>query len=102
MTDTGVGVLAKHVTDFMSRVVAWPINNAGYVNLHYSIPNLRQPTEKDIVTGKPFQTLSDFVRFALWAVTTNNIKDIWFCTSLQSGVGKNSKGKPKAQRLHGN
>src|SRR5438046_2603846 len=72
--------------DFMSRVVAWPpVSGIGHVNLHYSMKNPRGG--KDIVTGKPFQHIDDFLNFCNWAETTNNIKDLWYCTSLQSETG---------------
>jgi hypothetical protein len=88
--------------EFLEKVVPWPVNSTGHVNLHYSMLNLRNPGGKDIVTGKPFQTVSDFMKFAQWANNTNNIKAIWYCTSLQSQADKNSKGNPKAKRLHQN
>src|SRR5258708_4076107 len=87
---------------FWSSVMAWPVNGTGYVNLHYSMTTPRHPDEKDIVTGKPFQNIDQFISFAQWCISTSNIKELWYCTSLQAQVGKTAHGKPKAVRLHQN
>lgn len=87
------------VTAFMANVVAWPgtVQDPGYVNLHYSMEDRKDPKKK-IVTGWPTRTVDDLVQKCAWAMSTNYIKDLWFCTSLQSQAGKNSKGSPKAIR----
>src|SRR6266576_1099001 len=76
---TGLG---KKEADFMLRVLAWPINGIGYVNLHYSMVNSRGG--KDIITGKPYQDIDQLLSY---------------CTSLQSQTGINSRGGVKAVRL---
>jgi predicted P-loop ATPase len=91
---------APTARDFLSRVVPWPANGIGYVNVHYSMVNARGG--KDIITGKPYQDIDQLLSFCNWAETTNNIKELWYCTSLQSTCGANSKGKPKAVRLKSN
>ena len=94
------------VSAFMANVVAWPVSpeDAGYVNLHYSMeiaaPN--QPKKMIKGMGWPFKDLDSFVRRASWLPTTSQFKDAWFCTSLQSTAGKNTKGNPKKQRDCGN
>ncbi len=85
---------------FLSRVVAWPVNGIGHVNLHYSMVNTRGG--KDIVTGKPYQEIDQLLGFCNWAEQTNNIKELWYCTSLQSQTGLTSHGKVKAVRLKQN
>lgn len=87
---------------FLSKAVAWPVNGIGYVNLHYSMPNLRKPTGRDIVTGWPGQELDEVVNRAQWMTRTPNYKNIWFCTSLQSQMTTNARGNPKAVRLSAN
>lgn len=92
------------VTEFMSAVAAWPgPNEPGYVNLHYSLVNPKGanlPLLKGL--GWPFRKVNDFVQRAAWINTTSNFKDVWFCTSLQSQMKQNSKGKPKAVRFAAN
>ena len=88
-------------TGFLSRVVPWPINGIGYVNLHYSIDNPRGG--KPIVTGKPYHNIDDLLGFCNWAQgNNNNIKELWYCTSLQSQATTNSRGGLKAVRLKSN
>src|SRR3989442_8973308 len=87
---TGLG---KKEADFVLRVLAWPINEIGYVNLHYSMINARGG--KDIVTGKPYQDIDQLLSFCNWAESTNNIKELWYCTSLQSQTGTTSHSKTK-------
>jgi len=84
----------------MAQVVDWPRSpqEPGFINLHYSLINKRNPSGKKIVTGWPTRDVGSFIQKAAWAITTNDIKDLWFCTSLQSQSGKNSKGNPKAIR----
>jgi hypothetical protein len=90
----------QETREFLSKVVPWPGDNPGYVNLHYSIKD--KENGKSFVTGKPFRDIDQFINFAQWARTTDNIKELWFCTSLQAEAGETAKGKPKATRLHHN
>jgi Protein of unknown function (DUF3987) len=103
----------KSITDwnaiqaFMAAVVPWPgtPQDPGYVNLHYSTPNTR-PNAKEVLLkgmGWPFKTVDDLVGRASWINTVAaKFKDVWYCTSLQSASGVNTKGKPKAVRLAAN
>jgi predicted P-loop ATPase len=94
---------APTATEFMSAVVAWPgSQDPGYVNLHYSMPNLRANAKQKLLKGMgwPYRAVDDLVNRAAWINTVpDKFKDVWFCTSLQSMSGTNSKGKPKAVRL---
>lgn len=90
----------QETREFLSKVVPWPGSSPGYVNLHYSIKD--KDNDKSFVTGKPFRDIDQFINFAQWARSTDNIKELWFCTSLQSEAGETAKGKPKATRLHHN
>src|ERR1035437_2788879 len=92
--------ISKNERRFLSRVVPWPVNATGYVNLHYSMDNPRGG--KPIVTGKPYQDVDQLISFCGWAANTNNIKELWYCTSLQSSVTSNTKGNLKAVRLRQN
>src|SRR5258706_12713119 len=46
---TGGGGTPPTAKDFLLRVVPWPVNQMGHVNLHYSMVSSRGG--KDIVTG---------------------------------------------------
>jgi hypothetical protein len=48
--------------------------------------------------GWPMRDLTTFLNKAAWVHSTNNLKDVWFCTSLQRDSGKNTRGNPKAVR----
>jgi hypothetical protein len=87
------------VSAFMANVVAWPDpQGPGYINLHYSRPNLKTPGGKDMVSGWPFKDCAKFIERASWMNSVNSFKECWFCTGQQSQAGVNSKGTPKAMR----
>lgn len=94
------------VTAFMAAVVPWPVSpqDTGYVNLHYSMLNPKPTAAKPLIKGMgwPFRKTDELVSRASWINTTNNFKDVWFCTSLQSQSKTNTKGKPKAVRFASN
>ena len=85
------------IQEFMSRVVPWPEGNtSGYVNLHWRAVN---PKDKEKYWGgKATTNLKDFLSTTSWALQRNFIQDLYFCTSLQGQIGKNSKGNPKVLR----
>jgi hypothetical protein len=86
------------IKDFMSRVVPWPSNGEGYINLHWLVPSRRDPAKK-VWLGKPFTNVDDFLSFARWAASSGrNITDIYYCTSQQSTAGKTKAGKDLAIR----
>ncbi len=90
------------IQHFMEAVVPWPgPENPGYVNLHYS---LKPKDGGKPLTGMgwPFQKPEDFLSRAAWINNMPNFNDVWFCTSRQRSAGLNTKGKPKAVRLHAN
>jgi hypothetical protein len=89
----------------MSAVLAWPETpiDPGYVNLHYSTVDRKNPSGPLLKgMGWPFRSLDALIRRASWINTTTQFKDVWFCTSLQSAMKKNTKGKPKAVRFAAN
>jgi hypothetical protein len=94
------------VSAFMAAVVAWPASpqDAGFVNLHYSMPNPRPTPGKPLIKGMgwPFTKVDEFVSRAAWLNGNTNFKDQWFCTSLQKTMKHNSHGKPKAVRFAAN
>ena len=92
--------------DFMLSVVPWPTDGVGHVNLHYSMVNPRasEPGQEPVKKGMgwPFQDIGALIKRADWINTTNNFKDVWYCTARQRETTLNSKGKPKALRRHAN
>lgn len=89
----------------MAAVTPWPSssNDDGWVNLHFSFPNKANPKELIKKGGWPFKTIEAFVSRVNFALErSTQFKDMWFCTSLQSKAGVNSKGKPKAERKKAN
>ena len=88
------------IKEFLSRVVPWPGDGPGYVNLHYTM--VRDGGEKPFWSGLPTRTVDDFLSRASWATRQPFIKDIYFCTSLQAQVRKDNKGKVKPVRLQAN
>jgi hypothetical protein len=92
------------VSAFMANAVAWPRSpsDPGFVNLHFSMPS-SDPKRKFFMGGWPLTDVTNFVNKAAWINTVpDKFKDVWFCTSLQSAQGVNTKGKPKAIRLAAN
>lgn len=91
---------------FMAHVVPWPATqqDPGYVNLHYSSLDRKDPTKMYKGGGWPFRSVETFIGRASWINTTDQFKDVWYCLSLQSQVKANPRNpaKPKAQRLAAN
>lgn len=91
------------VTAFMNSVVAWPGQDPGYINLHYSMIDPNKPKGELLKgMGWPFRDVGTFVSRAAWINNQTNFKDVWFCTSRQSESRLNTKGKPKAYRTSAN
>jgi Domain of unknown function (DUF927) len=91
---------------FMAHVVPWPASaqDAGYVNLHFSSIDRKDPTKLHKGGGWPFRSVESFIGRCSWINTTDQFKDVWYCLSLQSQVKPNPRNpaKPKAQRLAAN
>lgn len=91
---------------FMAHVVPWPQTPAdpGFVNLHFSSVDRKDPTKLYKGGGWPFRSVESFIGRASWINTTDQFKDVWYCLSLQSQVKPNPRtpAKPKAQRLAAN
>lgn len=90
-------------TRFLKRVMPWPAsdNDAGYVNLHWnSISNSTQhgDPERPYWVGKPFRTAEALVGLAGFLIQQPNVRDLYFCTSLQAQSIKNKAGKQSALR----
>jgi hypothetical protein len=84
----------NRIRDFMSRVVAWPDNGHGYVNLHWKSVT---PTHT-FWSGKPTKKIDDLLAVATWALTRDNVTDIYFCLSQQAEAGISARGKPSVVR----
>lgn len=83
---------------FIGRVVPWPGAGApGVVNIHWRAKN--QTTGNFFWGGRPQTSPDSFVSMVQWANGRPNfIQDIYFCLSLQSQIGKYSRGKPTVAR----
>jgi hypothetical protein len=93
---------SDQIAEFMARVVPWPRDGApGWVNLHWTMPNPLNAKEV-IWSGKPTTSVDEFLGLTKWARKTANIKDIYFCLSLQAHAGKNTRGKSTVLRKKGN
>jgi Protein of unknown function (DUF3987) len=94
------------VSTFMANVVAWPASltpDAGYINLHYSMGDKKDPTKLVKGLGWPYQSIDQFVKRAGWIASGKAaMKDVWFCTSRQSKTGVGTAGKTKAVRFAAN
>ena len=94
------------VSAFMASVVPWPASqqDAGWVVMPNGYVSSKHPGGRlrsgkyPIGPGKPFKEVEKFVSYAAWANTTNNIKDLFFCLSMQRKIGQSSKGKPQGKR----
>jgi hypothetical protein len=84
--------------DFLSQVVPWPQPGApSFINIHWTFP--AHPG----MGGAPFTDLSDALSFIDWAKNQPaDIKDLYFCLSLQARTGPMRKGKPTALRRAAN
>ena len=91
---------------FMAHVVPWPASqqDLGYVNLHYSSVDRKDPSKMYKGGGWPFRYVADFIGRASWINAKDQFKDVWYCLSLQSQVKPNPRtpAKPRAQRLAAN
>jgi hypothetical protein len=89
---------AKDPADFLSRVVPWPQpGTSGFINVH-STSRFHKG-----MGGKPFTDLSDALSFIEWAKSQQaDIKDLYFCLSLQAKTGPLRDGKPTALRRAAN
>src|SRR5229473_1624467 len=99
------------VSAFMASVVPWPgtQQDPGYINLQNSYVDRKSPDGKrggkwPVSSGKPFQTVGDLISRAAWITTASQMKDVWYCLSLQSTVkpDPHNPGKLKAVRAAAN
>ena len=98
MSAAGPPDTEKEVADFLSRVVPWPEpGTSGFINVHWTSPSHKG------MGGKPFTQLADALSFVEWAKNRPaDIKDLYFCLSLQSQTGLTRDGKATALRRAAN
>jgi hypothetical protein len=91
--------------EFMSRVLSWPVDEGdpGYRNLHYTTTYLHPKTNKPSWSGNAARTLDGFMRQLQYAQNRDNVRDIYFCLSVQSDVETKVtlKGKPFERAMRG-
>jgi hypothetical protein len=86
------------LTDFLTGVLPWPkLGEPGFINLHWLIPAPGDPNAL-IWIGKPTRTVEEFLSLLKWVLSRPTTRDVYFCLSLQSQTGKNSRGNLKAVR----
>jgi len=87
---------------FLTRVVAWPGGQPGYVNIHWTLYDKNDPA-KQFWSGVPSTTLQKFIDTVNWGLNKKNvIKDIYYCLSTQEKATKNRAGRAKPLRHHTN
>ena len=80
------------VREFFERVLPWPPQDqgryTGYCSIHWTMPDKKTGRKfgktLPMPPGRPFQTLDDFMGFIDWAKGKDGIRDLYYCTSLQS------------------
>jgi hypothetical protein len=92
------GNAEKDVGDFLSRALPWPQPGApGFINVHWTSPSHKG------MGGRAFTQLADALSFIEWAKNQPvDIKDLYFCLSLQAKTGPIRNGKPTALRRAAN
>lgn len=86
------------VAEFFKRVVAWPGEEPGYINVHAKSPRYTKG-----MIGRPYRTLVDFMNGVDWyARHPTSATDIYFCLSTQRDVGKVYNGHAVALRRRDN
>lgn len=85
-------------TRFLKRVLPWPAsdNDAGYGNLHWK--SHVDGRDKPFWVGKPFRDAEALVGLTGFLMQQPNVRDLYFCTSLQAQSINNRAGKPQALR----
>jgi hypothetical protein len=73
---------APSVAEFFKRVLAWPGDEPGFVNIHYTLAN----PQIHGMGGRPYQTLVDFMAGVEWTKHSKFVKDVYFCLSRQGEV----------------
>jgi hypothetical protein len=93
----GKSARTDNIARFMSRVVPWPqAGDPGVVNLHWKVSNPK--TGKMLWSGRPHTSVDSLVGLAKWAVSRPNIKDMYFCLSLQAKTAPSRNGKVTVAR----
>jgi hypothetical protein len=99
------------VAAFMSAVVPWPSSpqDPGYINLQNSYVDRKSPDGKrkgkwPVSSGKPFRDVGNLISRAAWITTASQMKDVWYCLSLQRTAkpDPHNPGKLKAVRAAAN
>jgi hypothetical protein len=89
---------APDVAEFLKRVLPWPGDGPGYINLHYTSPDQKSAHG---LAGRPYRNLVDFMHGLDWAKShPAYAKDIYFCLSRQRETGKVYHGRTYALRNH--
>jgi hypothetical protein len=83
---------------FLNKILPWPAmdDDAGYGNLHWT--SELEGRDEPFWAGKPFRSGGEMVGLAGYLITQPNVRDMYFCTSLQQQSVRGRNGKPQALR----
>ncbi len=83
MVQTGI----DGARDFLSRVLDWPAaDQPGYCNLHFTTSKINPKTNKPYWGGYPYRTLGDMVKGLAGAMRRDDVREIYYCLSVQSDL----------------
>jgi hypothetical protein len=78
--------------EFMERVVAWPGEEPGYVNIHTFRADKKDANGREPMFGRPFRDLDEAMNYAQYCASNpGKHSAVYYCTSTQSAVS--TKGK---------
>jgi len=80
----------RHTREFLARVLPWPGEDDGYVNIHWRSYG---QNGKQYWGGRAAKTVDEAVRLLNWAQRQEGILDLYCCMSMQS------KAEPKVSKL---
>lgn len=85
------------VREFLTRVLPWPGDGPGWINLHWTVPNQKDPS-KTWMRGKPFRTPDEMLSYGGWLQRSTDARDMYMCLSRQAKHTTSKAGKPVAMR----
>jgi hypothetical protein len=78
--------------EFMERVVAWPGEEPGYVNIHTFRADKKDANGREPMFGRPFRDLDEAMNYAQYCASNpGKHSAVYYCTSTQAAVS--TKGK---------
>jgi hypothetical protein len=72
----------ENAREFLSRAVAWPQGQEGFVNVHWT--TVRAGAPKPYWNGRASRTVDEAIRNLAWAIKSPENRDFYVCMSMQS------------------